>query len=274
MARNIQKYPLIPEEAAGLLTACGRLHSADPSKPFARQVLDVLPQALGGVRFSIMMYRLQPFRAIERKIHTPDYVHWFPRYKELLSGRPNQQRCMVIVDPARGMRWLDSEDSGAEAPSLFRSMQEQTGSSRQLWLGISDGNEHLTWVSAVQRAFTIEQLELICLIRPQLQNAWKNWKRTRSLIGELERYRRSAGPAGKMKGAAAPVLGALDALTPRQREIAGLVAHGCDNQQVADQLGISSLTVKKHLQAIFRSLNIQHRTMLVALWHNADSAKR
>ncbi|WP_130472836.1 helix-turn-helix domain-containing protein, partial [Candidatus Magnetaquicoccus inordinatus] len=55
--------------------------------------------------------------------------------------------------------------------------------------------------------------------------------------------------------------GALQALTIRQREILHLVQAGQSNREIADQLGISEGTVKQHLVAVFRHLNVRNRTM-------------
>ncbi len=63
----------------------------------------------------------------------------------------------------------------------------------------------------------------------------------------------------------------INALPPRQREVTELLASGKDNQQIADELRISKRTVQKHLQLVFRSLKVQHRTELTAKWHQAHS---
>ncbi|MBF0184333.1 MAG: AAA family ATPase [Magnetococcales bacterium] len=54
---------------------------------------------------------------------------------------------------------------------------------------------------------------------------------------------------------------ALQTLTIRQREILHLVQGGKSNREIADQLGISEGTVKQHLVAVFRHLNVRNRTM-------------
>jgi DNA-binding CsgD family transcriptional regulator len=54
---------------------------------------------------------------------------------------------------------------------------------------------------------------------------------------------------------------ALQALTIRQREILHLVQAGQSNREIAEQLGISEGTVKQHLVAVFRHLNVRNRTM-------------
>jgi len=57
----------------------------------------------------------------------------------------------------------------------------------------------------------------------------------------------------------------IDALTPRQREVAELVAHGCTNSEIADMLSISSNAVKKHVSRVLSVLEVSNRTELAAL---------
>jgi DNA-binding NarL/FixJ family response regulator len=51
-------------------------------------------------------------------------------------------------------------------------------------------------------------------------------------------------------------------LTPREREIASLVARGAGNKQIAHQLSISIKTVKAHLANIFKKLGLSTRLQL------------
>lgn len=53
-------------------------------------------------------------------------------------------------------------------------------------------------------------------------------------------------------------------LTPRQRAVARLLAAGKRNLEIADELGISPHTVRRHLESIFRRLNVPNRTAAVA----------
>ena len=57
----------------------------------------------------------------------------------------------------------------------------------------------------------------------------------------------------------------LGSLTPRQNECVDLVIAGFTNVEVAEQLGISVDTVKKHLKLAFDELGIHSRSELVAL---------
>ena len=46
----------------------------------------------------------------------------------------------------------------------------------------------------------------------------------------------------------------LSTLSSREREIAGLVAQGLNNQDIADQLVVSMATVKSHMQHILKKI--------------------
>ena len=50
-----------------------------------------------------------------------------------------------------------------------------------------------------------------------------------------------------------------ETLSPRQREILGLVATGLGNKEIAEQLQIAPTTARDHVQAIMRRLNVNSR---------------
>ncbi|CAG0985009.1 Transcriptional regulatory protein DegU [Burkholderiales bacterium] len=52
-------------------------------------------------------------------------------------------------------------------------------------------------------------------------------------------------------------------LTPRQVEVLRLLAQGLPNKSIASALGVSEGTVKVHLIAVFRALNVRNRTAAV-----------
>jgi len=65
----------------------------------------------------------------------------------------------------------------------------------------------------------------------------------------------------------APVLptSPIQALTPREIEVLGMLALGLGNKTIASRLNISEHTVKFHLSSIFTKLNASSRTEAVAL---------
>jgi DNA-binding NarL/FixJ family response regulator len=73
--------------------------------------------------------------------------------------------------------------------------------------------------------------------------------------------------AGGAEGAPAPVAAhlLLGSLTPRQREVLRLLGAGLSNKEIARQLGLSENTIKIHVTAILRSLQVSNRTAAVVL---------
>lgn len=57
----------------------------------------------------------------------------------------------------------------------------------------------------------------------------------------------------------------IEALTPREIEVLGMLAQGLGNKIIAKRLGISEHTVKFHVSSIFSKLNASTRTEAVAL---------
>lgn len=56
----------------------------------------------------------------------------------------------------------------------------------------------------------------------------------------------------------------FDPLTPPQRQVAGQIICGESNKDIAAKGGISPNTVKSHVKAIFRKLNVSRREDLLA----------
>ena len=64
---------------------------------------------------------------------------------------------------------------------------------------------------------------------------------------------------------APPAMPALDTLTEREREIVALVAEGLSNQEIAERLVVSPLTVKTHVSRAMAKLGVRDRAQLVML---------
>ncbi len=76
---------------------------------------------------------------------------------------------------------------------------------------------------------------------------------------------RAAAQTGAAAPARRPLPAALRELTPREREIALLVAEGHSNAEIAAALSKSVLTIKTQLNAVFRKLGLRRRAQLMAL---------
>jgi DNA-binding CsgD family transcriptional regulator/tetratricopeptide (TPR) repeat protein len=81
---------------------------------------------------------------------------------------------------------------------------------------------------------------------------WRGWR-----VAELDAVRRRLGLGAELAGP--------DALTPREREVVGLLATGLTNSQLADRLYISPRTAAVHVSNILAKLGMSSRTE-VAAW--------
>jgi two-component system nitrate/nitrite response regulator NarL len=68
-----------------------------------------------------------------------------------------------------------------------------------------------------------------------------------------------AGPGGGAVTPSAANSDPIHSLSPREREILGLITRGASNKEVARELGIAEATVKIHVQHILRKLNLSSR---------------
>jgi pimeloyl-ACP methyl ester carboxylesterase/DNA-binding CsgD family transcriptional regulator len=84
-------------------------------------------------------------------------------------------------------------------------------------------------------------------------------------------HRVRSGPGGHRRASSAVVLDGVatdrsaDSLSPREREVAGLVAQGKSNREIAENLSISVATVERHVANILNKLGYHSRTQ-IATW--------
>jgi two-component system, NarL family, response regulator LiaR len=69
-----------------------------------------------------------------------------------------------------------------------------------------------------------------------------------------------------LKRLAEPDREPLPGLTPRENEVAQLVAQGCSNREIADQLFISEGTARNTLSLVLDKLQLRDRTQLAIFY--------
>jgi DNA-binding NarL/FixJ family response regulator len=84
---------------------------------------------------------------------------------------------------------------------------------------------------------------------------------TRRLVERFAPVGRGAAPPGPAASAGAR----LSALTPREREVLGLIARGLSNAEIAAALTLSEATVKTHVARILTKLGLRDRVQAVVL---------
>ena len=52
----------------------------------------------------------------------------------------------------------------------------------------------------------------------------------------------------------------IDSLTRRELDVLKLIAEGCSNRKISDELSISERTVKNHISHIFKKIDVEDRT--------------
>ncbi len=81
------------------------------------------------------------------------------------------------------------------------------------------------------------------------------WVERGIMTSLLSKKRRPARPD--------PILSKIDLLTPREREVIGVVGEGLRNREVGRRLFISEITVRHHLSSIFAKLEVKDRFELI-----------
>jgi DNA-binding CsgD family transcriptional regulator len=71
----------------------------------------------------------------------------------------------------------------------------------------------------------------------------------------------------ELRAIGAPLI-APDRLTPREEQVARLVAGGASNRDVADSLYVNPKTVEYHLVNVYRKLGVKTRTELALVWRD------
>lgn len=84
-------------------------------------------------------------------------------------------------------------------------------------------------------------------------------------VGAGRRYIDSELTERALSASLEPAKDTLAGLTPRERELAGLVAKGLRNREIAERMAVTEGTVKVYLNTVYTKLGIGNRTALALL---------
>lgn len=97
------------------------------------------------------------------------------------------------------------------------------------------------------------------------KGAWLSSSGIRALVYRLQNLsRQQHTPHNAGEGGGESPGQNTDSLTRREQEIARLVLSGKSNREIAEHLGIAERTIKAHLTAIFRKLDVKNRAQMMA----------
>ena len=85
---------------------------------------------------------------------------------------------------------------------------------------------------------------------------------------------RQPGAANRATLTGAAAEQALQALTPRERQILELVAAGLTSPSIAAELGMKVPTVKTHLRSTYAKLGVNNRVQATNIYHLGDPQGR
>jgi DNA-binding NarL/FixJ family response regulator len=74
-----------------------------------------------------------------------------------------------------------------------------------------------------------------------------------------------SGLSARVESAEAAAAAHVAELTPQQFRVLGMIAEGLLNKQIAYELNVSEATIKAHMTAIMRKLNVSNRTQVALL---------
>lgn len=157
---------------------------------------------------------------------------------------------------ARGCKPQQVNLDELEDPAALHEAQPVLEAGLRQWLlhGVSRPQrphelESLFLFASTGKGITAAQLSLVELLMPHLHSTYVHMQATERELGV-------APPP--------PAVRAQDVITARERQILSWVREGKSNQEIGEQLGISALTVKNHVQKILRKLGAANRAQAVA----------
>ncbi len=252
-------------------TLCERVHYTNPNEPFSNHAFVILKDAIRSTQFSVDLYLIDPL-VLEGALNKGIPDEMVPAYKAYMHQHPLIN--FFLTPSQTGVRTILTEKSTVEfkEKDLYTEFYKKLDVEDQLLFKLPHRGGGYVISYSRDCAFTEKEQAIMQMVRPHVQIAWQNWQRIRELEQRLQLLEGKAVISEESARQAQAARQLMDCLSPRERDIAELVAQGMGNRKIAETLHISPKTVGKHLENIFTTLNLHHRAALAAKWRQSGHA--
>lgn len=227
--------------------------------------LELLDQHIGADTLSMSAMQLRAGADVRADVSlrgaSPMTAREMELWPALMATHPYLPR--LVAGPMITSRVTDVLDlNHFERTELYQQLLGPRGSRYQAALVLHRSPESMLLLSLwrAERDFTdreVQRLEAFRLVMAAATAFCRAAEATQhfvddfdEVIPDAEPYR---GPVGR-------------SLTPRQRQVAALIESGLTNDQIARRLGISSRTVRKHVEDLFEHTGARTRTQVALRW--------
>jgi DNA-binding CsgD family transcriptional regulator len=242
--------PLPDLGAAALLDLVGQVMGLLELDEFRSGVLMALHEVLPSKWVSLN--ELTPERVVAILVVPQLSEHWVRRFGELAHENPLYQRHRITRD-GRAYRFSDVVSRAElESTRLYREVYRPLGVNYQIAFTLPSEARRVVAIalSRADRDYSNAERDFLNRARPFLIQAYRN---------ALTYTTHTAAAAEQLVPA---LVGA--GLTRREAEVMQLIARGASNQDAAEQLGVSDRTIQKHLERVFRKLDVTTRSAAAA----------
>jgi DNA-binding CsgD family transcriptional regulator len=245
-----------------LATLSERIHYTNSNEPFLNHAFVVLNEAVPCTFLSVESFSLNPI-AFEQTVNVGVPIELHPSYKKYLHQHPILKYFVTHwrKSDVATILTLTSADKFHKT-ELYQKFYKPLGVEDQLILHLAHPKGFYVVAYSRDTAFSEKEKTILELLKPQIYIALINWQRS----CEFEKFSKTLEEKSSVVEPHNDAKCLIDRLTPKQRAVAEQVARGLKNRQIAKELHISPKTVGKHLENIFETLDIHHRTALAAMW--------
>lgn len=205
-------------------------------------------------------------RATTQEPHVADFFHLpgfhtvFHQHPALAAYRSNRLSLgtPVALTDLAGLRIL-------RALPIYVDYHEPYGINDQMVCMVHQSGQRGATLSfnRARRGFSHRDRAVVTLLTPHVTQAVARQQRMVSLSAAIRTLGRHADQIDRARPQ-------LLLLTSREQEVVEKLLGGITDQEIARSLTISSRTVHKHLENIYRKLHLGNRTSLIALIHEKD----